>query len=148
MQYANVPDERQNFGQEPGHVRNEFTCVSCGYVLRGIAVDKLCPECGTPVLNSVGRGALPNSGKAVAALVLGIVSILGCTAYGLPSLVCGPLAIYFAQAAKKDMREGAVNPSGRGMATAGFVCGLIGTILAGVGLLAFIAFFVIGLSMP
>lgn len=127
-------------------VRNEFRCASCGYVIRGVAVDALCPECGTPVLHSVG-GAKPTSGSAIAALVLGIVSILGCTAYGVPSLVCGPLAIYFAVRARKQIAAGTVGPNSAGLATAGLVCGIIGSTLAALVLLALLAMFA-GLAIP
>lgn len=72
---------------------------------------------------------LPTSGYAVASLVLGIASLALCIFYGLPSLVCGPLALVFSNMAGKDIRAGKVNPSSAGLAKAGKICGLIGLLL-------------------
>jgi len=72
---------------------------------------------------------LPTSGYAVASLVLGIASLALCLFYGLPSLVCGPLALVFSNMAGKDIRAGKVNPSSAGLAKAGKICGLIGLLL-------------------
>ena len=37
----------------------DLQCIQCGYNLRGLATDKLCPECGTPIERSR-RGDLLN----------------------------------------------------------------------------------------
>lgn len=67
------------------------------------------------------------NGMAIAALVLGIVSIVTAILFGaygaFIGLACGILAIIFSTKAKK------VQPSG--MATAGFVLGIIGTVISG-----------------
>mgnify|MGYP006433250083 CR=1 FL=1 len=118
-------------------VRNEFTCVSCGYSLRGVAIDELCPECGTPVAYSLNRNQ-PTAGSAVAGMVLGIVSIIGCFIYGIPSMICGPLAIYFSIQGRKQYEAGDASPGSRSMAQAGLIMGIIGTCLAAVGLLFFL----------
>lgn len=73
------------------------------------------------------------TGTATASMVLGIISIPVCILYGLPSLVLGILAIVFARSAKKKIRRGEMSPSGEGKATAGFVCGIIGTCLGAIG---------------
>lgn len=75
---------------------------------------------------------LPTSGYAVASLVLGIASLVTCMFYGLPALICGPLALVFSSSAQKDIRAGAVSPSSAGLAKAGKICGLIGLFL-GIG---------------
>ncbi len=54
---------------------------------------------------------------AVASLVLGIVALLSSVG-GLPGIVCGILAIIFGVKGKKDTSK-------KGMATAGFICGII-----------------------
>jgi hypothetical protein len=67
----------------------------------------------------------PGNGMAIAALVLGIVSLaLFCVLY--VSLPCGILAIVFGIVGRSRARAGA---SGGGMATAGLVCGVIGVAL-------------------
>ena len=119
-------------------VTRQFVCVGCGYNIRGQAIDDLCPECGTPVMHSMGQPA-PTSGWAVASLVLGILSVIGCLAYGIPGIIMGPLAIWFGVKAKRLAREGQAGGSTMGLATAGFVCGIVGTLLSLIGL-AFIAF--------
>jgi len=72
---------------------------------------------------------LPTSGYAVASLVLGIASLALCLFYGLPALICGPLALVFSSKAGKDIGAGVVNPSSAGLAKAGKICGLIGLFL-------------------
>ena len=110
-------------------------CPNCGYNLTGVQLGSSCPECNL----IIGRGALgggpkPTSGYAVASLVLGICSItIGCGTYGLLSMILGPLALFFAAKAGKQIRAGGVSTSSGGLKTAGFVTGLIGTI---VGLIA------------
>lgn len=54
---------------------------------------------------------------AIASLVLGLISLLGCVAGG-PGVVCGILAIIFGVLGRKDSKN-------RGMATAGLVLGII-----------------------
>ena len=66
-----------------------------------------------------------SSGKAVWGLVLGIISIVFCYL----GMLIGPAAIIVSVLARKDIDAqppGAV--SGRGMATAGLVTGIIGTV--------------------
>ncbi len=77
----------------------------------------------------LGAQGMPTSGKAVASLVLGILSIVGCCMGGLPGVVCGGLAVIFSRGVKTQILRGEVHPSSQGMAVAGFVCGLIGLIL-------------------
>ncbi len=124
-------------------VKHEFRCASCEYPIRGVAVDSLCPECGTPIQHSIQRRGQPASGYAITSLVLGIVSIMGCMFYGLPSIICGPLAIYFGITAKKQIARGERNTSSRGMAQAGIICGIIGTSLASI-VLVFILLAIFG----
>ena len=104
-------------------------CVECGYNLTGVAIGSTCPECGRTVAPSFHSQMLPTSGKAVAALVLGICSIPLCLLYGIPSIVCGILAIVFNRKAKAQVVDGKVNPASKGMATAGLICGIIGLCL-------------------
>ena len=91
------------------------------------------------------QGAMqPTSGKAIASMVLGICSILGCMAYGLPGFVCGILAIVFHNQAKAQVAEGECAPSSMSMAKAGLVCGIVGLTLSSLVLLMFVAILTFG----
>ncbi len=113
-------------------------CIQCGYNLTGVAIGSHCPECGRLVVPSFHSPTLPTSGKAVASMVLGICSIAMCMFYGLPALICGPLAIAFSIMAKKQVERGEAGGASTGLATAGMVCGIVGLLLA----LLFIGFIV------
>lgn len=72
---------------------------------------------------------LPN---ATAALILGIVSILGCFCYGLVGLICGIIAIILSN---KDLKMYKANPGGYTPGSysnlkAGRVCAIIGLSLS------------------
>ncbi len=36
-----------------GHIDQDCACVSCGYNLRGLDPDRVCPECATPISRSI-----------------------------------------------------------------------------------------------
>lgn len=69
----------------------------------------------------------PGNGKAIAALVLGILSIVFCVASFLDLFLIIP-AIVFGSLALNDAKRS--NGSGRGMAITGFVCAVVGAVLA------------------
>ncbi|TMW72532.1 DUF4190 domain-containing protein [Alteribacter natronophilus] len=73
------------------------------------------------------------NGKAVASLVLGIVSLI------LPyvGLVTGIVGIVLAKLAFKEISEN--SESGRGLAVGGLVCSIIATVLYAIMVLLFIA---------
>lgn len=77
-------------------------------------------------LSTPGTQPLPNAGKAVASLVLGIVSIPTCILYGLPAIICGILAVVFQKQAMQQIYNGERNPNSLGMAKAGMICGYVG----------------------
>tara|TARA_R110002072_G_scaffold287067_1_gene452308 strand:- start:10583 stop:10936 length:354 start_codon:yes stop_codon:yes gene_type:complete len=83
-----------------------------------------------------GDGKLPN---ATATLVLGIISIVGCIFYGIPGLICGIIAIALHSKDKKiyktDVNHYAASFKN---SQAGFICGIIGTILSGLMFLYFV----------
>lgn len=77
------------------------------------------------------------NGKAIASLVLGILSCVGAITYmigWLIGLVCGIIAIVFGAKAKKQKEQ-------RGIAIAGFVLGIIGTSLCSITILLTILLF-------
>lgn len=82
------------------------------------------PQYGAPVPP---QGGMPpkTSGMAIAALVLGIVGVIGCGCV-IPSI----LGIVFGVLGKKDVRESGGAKKGAGMAQAGFILGIVGIVLA------------------
>ncbi|GAB5495560.1 MAG: hypothetical protein Phyf2KO_06400 [Phycisphaerales bacterium] len=119
---------------QQGHNAAAFRCAYCNYDLSGTRIGDKCPECGN-IVNFRSVPMYQSNGAAVASLVLGIVSIVGCFMYGVISIICGPLAIYFSGKAKRAIQAGNADPNSMGMATAGRVCGIIGTCLGSIGVL-------------
>jgi len=80
----------------------------------------------------------PAHGKAVTSLVLGIVSIAMCGLFtGIPAMILG-------RQARREIKESNGRLGGDGLATAGFVTGLIGTIWMGLVTVLVIGLFVVG----
>jgi hypothetical protein len=75
----------------------------------------------------------PEQSQAVTILVLGILSIVLCQ-------VLGPFAWKMGNDELKAIAEGRRSPEGQGMAQAGKVCGIVGTVLLGLGVLALLVF--------
>lgn len=105
-------------------------CYRCGYDLTGF-LGTNCPECNALIYTT----SPATSGWAIASLIMGIMALISCTAYGFPALLFGPLAIWFAAKAKDEVATGTASPGSLGLANAGRVCGLIG-LLIGVLVLA------------
>ncbi len=63
-----------------------------------------------------------SSGKATTSLVLGLVSLFAC------GLLLGIPAMIVSRQAKREIRDSGGRIGGAGLATAGFVTGLIGTL--------------------
>ncbi|WP_458118760.1 DUF4190 domain-containing protein [Paenibacillus sp. Z6-24] len=72
-------------------------------------------------------GPAPNNGKAIAALVLGISSIVSIMIFPGIGVILGILAIIFAVIAMKELRHR--YQQGRGLAIGGLVCGIIGFVI-------------------
>lgn len=51
-------EEPQAPPDDEGRLRATLRCIPCGYNLRGLALDGVCPECGTPVRQSLLRDDL------------------------------------------------------------------------------------------
>ena len=73
--------------------------------------------------------ALPNANTV---LVLGIISIVGCCCYGVPSIICGIIALVLAKSASDTY---AADPQrytqgSYGNLKAGKICAIIGLILS------------------
>ena len=78
-----------------------------------------------------------SSGKATAALVLGILGLFVCP------LICSVLALVFGYQGRREIDNSGGRITGRGSATAGIVLGWIGVALA----VAFIGLIVLGLAV-
>ncbi len=103
-------------------------CRGCRYPIREF--DPICPYCRAITSpDGVYRGPTGNAPGAVGALVLGIIGMI------FLGFIFGPIALSQASKAKREI---AMNPmyTGGGMATAGQVLGIIGTVLWGLILLA------------
>jgi hypothetical protein len=86
-----------------------------------------------PGFEQYSAGDLPRThGKATAALVCGIVGCL--CGFGI---ILGPVAIYLATTAKREIRASGGRLTGEGMATAGLVLGIIAVALFVAGLIVF-----------
>jgi Domain of unknown function (DUF4190) len=83
-------------------------------------------------------GARPNHKDAVPSLVLGILSLVLCGFFtGIPAIVLG-------RRARREIAASNGTLDGEGMATAGFVLGLISTVVAGLAFLLVVAVFIFG----
>ncbi len=80
------------------------------------------------------------SGKAVAALVLGIAS------YVIGGIVTAIIGLVLAISARKEIDASGGTIEGRGMAVAGFWLSLINLILGALAIIVFILVFAVGLS--
>jgi len=76
--------------------------------------------------------------RATLILVLGILSLVLCAPLGIAAWIMGNGDL-------KQIDAGTMDPSGRSTTNAGRICGIIGTILLGLGILSFIALFALGL---
>jgi len=126
---------------------SEVQCPNCGYNLTGATIGMTCPECGMIVgAGLLHAGGKATSGKAIASMVLGILSIVGCMTYGVASLLLGPLAILFSRLAVRQIKRGEVGGSSSGMATAGLVCGIIGSVIGVLCVVLLASFFTLAIS--
>src|SRR5688572_17978597 len=76
----------------------------------------------------------PTSGKATAALVLGLLSFLFTCLAGIPAIVVGILAF-------GDIKRSQGKLRGSGLATTGIVLGVFGMFISGCGFMVIPAFF-------
>ncbi|MEF2968597.1 DUF4190 domain-containing protein [Paenibacillus sp. M1] len=97
----------------------------------------------SPLTESYVPPQAKTSGKAIASLILGIISLItlplgGSIVLGIIGFISGIVAIVFSSLSFKEIKRGQVR--GRGMAIAGLVCGIFSTAL---NVLAFVISFVI-----
>jgi hypothetical protein len=91
-----------------------------------------------PPPGQYGYAPPPTSSKAVTALILGILGLV----------FCGPFtaipAIFVGRSATREIDASQRRLDGRGMATAGFVLGIVGTVLTVLVVIGFIALLALG----
>ena len=102
-QYPQQPYPQQGYPQQPGYPAQQYHQPFTSY-------------------------AAPNHPKATTALVLGLISLVGGFMCVLPVLV-SPFAWVTGSKARKEIRQSNGQLGGDGMATAGMVLGIIGTVL-------------------
>ena len=91
--------------------------------------------------------AVPDHPKSTAALVVGIISIAGAFFCVLP-ILAAPVAWVLGVQARKEIRNAPQQWGGEGKATAGFVLGIIGTVLLVLGLIAIALIVVVAINDP
>lgn len=81
------------------------------------------------------------SGRAIAALILGILSLV-CMGFltGVPAIILGSMEL-------KAIKAGGAPLAGEGVAKVGYILGIIGTVLTCLATLAFVALMVLGISV-
>jgi hypothetical protein len=77
------------------------------------------------------QAGYPEQSQAVTVLVLGILSIVVCQ-------ILGPFAWKMGNDELKAIAERRRSPEGQGMAQAGKICGIVGTVLLGMVVLGFL----------
>ena len=96
------------------------------------------PAYGTPGYPPPGYGVVPqNEGLAVASMVIGIVSFVLACGYGI-GLLGSPVALVMGRISMKRIDRSGGQLGGRGMAQAGFILGIIGTVLLVLSLIALV----------
>jgi hypothetical protein len=94
------------------------------------------PQYGAPQQNNPYTGPPAPAGdhqRATLIMILGILSIPCCGLFtGIPAIIMGRMALQ-----EIDSSGGAI--SGRGKVNAGFICGIIGTVLSVVGIIVRLA---------
>jgi hypothetical protein len=136
-------------GQEEDGLR---PCPYCGEPLRKEA--QRCRHCGEDLSEDdarpwerrsryagVRRDCEPHRGTLILVLgIIGIVALMVCAPLGLPLAVA---AWVMGQRDLKKMTAGVMDPQGRGLTQAGWICGIIGTIIDGlmsIGCVAYVGF--------
>jgi hypothetical protein len=79
---------------------------------------------------------VPNASGAVAALVLGILGLIFCP-------LCAPIAWMLGRTAEREIDAAGGSLGGRGLATAGKITGIVGTVLLVLGVLFLVIFFAV-----
>jgi hypothetical protein len=73
----------------------------------------------------------PNDGQATLSLILGIISVLCCP-------ILGPVALFIGNASRQRIQASGGTLGGAGLAMAGLVLGVIGTVFLALGVIGIV----------
>lgn len=102
------------------------------------------PPYSYPLPQGYARPA-PTEGLAVASMVIGIVSLVLACGYGI-GLLGSPAALVMGRISMKRIDRSNGQLGGRGMAQAGFILGIIGTVLLAITLIALVVILVVAVG--
>jgi hypothetical protein len=84
----------------------------------------------------------PNDGLGLASMIVGIVSLVLLCAYGI-GLLGSPAALIMGRISMKRIDRSGGQLGGRGMALAGFILGIVGTVLLVLAIIAVVVIIVV-----
>lgn len=87
----------------------------------------------------------PNEGMAVASLVVGIASLVLSCLYGI-GLLGSPVALVLGRISRRRIDASHGQLGGRGMAQAGFILGIVGTVLLVLAIIALVVVIVVAVN--
>jgi hypothetical protein len=82
-------------------------------------------------MGGYGMAAVPNDSQATLSLVLGIIGVLCC-------FLLAPVALFIGNSSRQRIQASGGALGGYGLATAGFVLGIVGTVILGLGIIGLI----------
>lgn len=85
---------------------------------------------------------VPTDGHATAAMIVGIAALVLASCYGF-GLLAAPVALFMGRASMKRIDASGGQLGGRGMAQAGFILGIIGSVLLVLAIIVVILFIVV-----
>lgn len=103
------------------------------------------PPSGYPPGYAPYQTAPPNDGLGLAAMIIGIVSLLMACAYGL-GLLGAPAALIMGRISMKRIDRSDGQLGGRGMAKAGFILGIIGSVFLALAIIALVVIIAVAIA--
>ena len=113
---------------------NTLHCIKCGNVLQHVP-----PQAQQQV------GLLQQLPNSTAVLVLGILSIVGCTCYGIIGIILGIIALVLAGKSKilYETNPGMYSVASFNNLKAGRICAIIGVIISALYIIFFIIYLIV-----
>ena len=103
------------------------------------------PPSGYPPGYPPYQTAPPNDGLGLAAMIIGIVSLVGSCLYGV-GLLGAPAALIMGRISMKRIDRSNGQLGGRGMAQAGFILGIIGSIFLALAIIALVVIIAVAIA--